>query len=452
MKGIPNAFSELQVTKGCDQVMQLHEEIRHLREQQGLTQGELAAGYATASYISIIEKGRAVPSRKVLRKIAERLGKPSYYFEAHISQSDETLELRTKVEQLKALASSGQMDEARALADELRTDIPSTTDSDLRGRYLMTMGYFFWAGDDLDAAISYYRQALEHYDTLQWHHRCIDALYGLGNINARRGNMRQAADYFKRAIAIDDTTGVGDPTTMYRLRIDYCNCLMRMGKTKEAHRLLGVLAASADNYQERILLMLNLSRASQEVGDYQQAFECASEASRLAQERGDLASCGTAQEIAAVTLIEMANYETAEKVLDDADLVYRRLGKTDDHLRVMILKARLAVCSGSPERAEELLGSLDVNANRMILAQAFQVQADKYQQQGNSNLAIEYLTSAAEAFMEEERFGQAIACWHQAAEISHADGNAPLAANLLFRAINAYNQSRKGVPCDETSS
>ncbi|MGE5654740.1 MAG: helix-turn-helix domain-containing protein [Bacillota bacterium] len=432
--------------------MQLHEEIRHLREQQGLTQGELADGYATASYISIIEKGKAIPSRKVLRKIAEKLGKPPYYFEAHVNQNDDALELRTKVEQLKALASAGKFDEAHTVAEELRADIPSTTDNDLRGRYLMTMGYYSWSAGDLDAAISYYRQALEHFETLKWHHRCIDALYGLGNINARRGNMRQAVEYLKEAIAIDDNTRVGNPTTMYRLRIDYCNCLMRMGRAKEAQRLLSVLAMSTDNYQERILLMLNLTRASQEVGDYQQAYECASEASRLAQERDDLASQALDQEASALVLTEMANYDNAQSTLDQAELIYRRLGKNHDRDRVTIFKARLAVRSGELERVDQLLGSLDRDTDKVIFAQAAQLQAEKQRQLGQHDLAIEYLSSAAEAFMEEERFGQAIDCWHQAAGIANTAGNAPLAANLLFRAINAYNQSRKEVTSNEEVS
>lgn len=425
--------------------MQLHEEIRHLREQQGLTQGELAAGYATASYISIIEKGRVVPSKKVLRKIAERLGKPSYYFEAHINQNDETLELYTKVEQLKALASSGQLDEARTLADELGEEIPATTDSELRGRYLMTMAFYSWACNDLDAAISYYRRALEHFESLQWDHRRIDALYGLGNINARRGHLREAVEYMKRAVAIDDNTRLGNPATMYRLRIDYCNCLMRMGKIREAQRLLSVLSLSSAAYQERVHLLMNLSRSSQAAGDHQQALDCANEASRLAQEHDDLASRAIAQEVIAENHIEMADYDSAEKALDAAELDFRRLGRSADLDRVMISRARIALRLGALGRVDQLLGLISKEANRLLLAQVSQVKADKHLYLGEQGPVIEHLASAAETFMEEERFGQAIECWHQAAEIASSTGNDPLAANLLFRAINAYDQSRKGV-------
>ncbi len=432
--------------------MQLHEEIRYLREQQGMTQGELAEGYATASYISIIEKGRVVPSRKVLRKIAERLGKPTYYFEAQVSQNDEALEMRTKVEQLKALAGTGKLEEARTLAAELRVEIPSTTDNDLRGRYLMTMAYFFWTCNDLDAAISYYRQALDHFRALRWDHRCIDALYGLGNINARRGHLRQAMAYLEEAIAIDDNTRVGDPETMYRLRIDYSNCLIRIGKAKEAQRLLGLLALATDSYGERIALMLNLCKASQEAGDHQKAFECASEASRLAEERDDAASRAIAQEMAADILTEMTDYALAERVLDDAERIYQRQGKGRDQGRVLIAKAQLAVRSGELDRADQLLESLGKDLEAGLLARVARVQADKHQRLGEPSLAIECLSAAAEAYMEEQRLGSAIDCWHQAAEIAHSTGNAPLAANLLFRSIHAYNQMRKEVFNDEVSS
>ncbi len=54
------------------------QKLRQLRIQKGLTQRQLAKelGYKTNSYISDIERGRIIPPREKLRKIAEILGVP----------------------------------------------------------------------------------------------------------------------------------------------------------------------------------------------------------------------------------------------------------------------------------------------------------------------------------------------------------------------------------------
>ena len=52
--------------------------LRKLREKKGITQQQLAEklGYVTNSYISDVEKGRFLPSKGKLKKIAKALGVP----------------------------------------------------------------------------------------------------------------------------------------------------------------------------------------------------------------------------------------------------------------------------------------------------------------------------------------------------------------------------------------
>jgi transcriptional regulator with XRE-family HTH domain len=54
------------------------QKLRKLRLQKGLTQQQLAErlGYVTNSYISDVEKGAFIPSRKKLKRIAKALGVP----------------------------------------------------------------------------------------------------------------------------------------------------------------------------------------------------------------------------------------------------------------------------------------------------------------------------------------------------------------------------------------
>lgn len=55
---------------------ELGEKLKELREQRGLTLGELAkAASATSSFLGRIERGERDPSATVLRRLAEPLGR-----------------------------------------------------------------------------------------------------------------------------------------------------------------------------------------------------------------------------------------------------------------------------------------------------------------------------------------------------------------------------------------
>ncbi|WDH99113.1 helix-turn-helix transcriptional regulator [Paenibacillus urinalis] len=66
----------------------LGKKIRETREQKGLSQKQLAGEEMTRAYISLIEKGRAVPSSRMLRVIAKRLGKPVEYFLGSVTEDE----------------------------------------------------------------------------------------------------------------------------------------------------------------------------------------------------------------------------------------------------------------------------------------------------------------------------------------------------------------------------
>jgi transcriptional regulator with XRE-family HTH domain len=57
------------------------ERIRRLREEQGLSQRDLASPGVTYAYISRIEPGQRQPSEKALRALAEKLGTTAHYLE-----------------------------------------------------------------------------------------------------------------------------------------------------------------------------------------------------------------------------------------------------------------------------------------------------------------------------------------------------------------------------------
>lgn len=59
----------------------VHERLKRLRLERGMTQRELASGGVSYAYISRIEAGARTPSVKALRRLAERLDVTVEYLE-----------------------------------------------------------------------------------------------------------------------------------------------------------------------------------------------------------------------------------------------------------------------------------------------------------------------------------------------------------------------------------
>lgn len=79
--------------------MTMGEQIRHYRQQAGLSQRQLCEGLITRNMLSQIENGSARPSLSTLQALAQRLGQPVQIFLADnqpaeardLSQNDELL-------------------------------------------------------------------------------------------------------------------------------------------------------------------------------------------------------------------------------------------------------------------------------------------------------------------------------------------------------------------------
>jgi transcriptional regulator with XRE-family HTH domain len=75
----------------------LGDRVRDLRTKRGLSQGSLARGLVSPSYVSLIEAGKRLPEREILQAFAERLGTTPEYLETGVDAAtakEEQLALR----------------------------------------------------------------------------------------------------------------------------------------------------------------------------------------------------------------------------------------------------------------------------------------------------------------------------------------------------------------------
>jgi transcriptional regulator with XRE-family HTH domain len=69
-------------TKKGSQVKSVGDRVRQLREQQGLSQRDIASPGVSNAYISRIESGTREPSEKALRALAQKLAVTAHYLES----------------------------------------------------------------------------------------------------------------------------------------------------------------------------------------------------------------------------------------------------------------------------------------------------------------------------------------------------------------------------------
>lgn len=415
--------------------------IRQLREERSLTQAELAGDFTTASYISLIERGAAIPSKRILRGIAERLGKPAYFFEAMASDNSEAA-IRCKIERLRALAIGQQLDAARDLIVEIESETTELLDPDSRGQYFMAVAYYSWARGDLDAAISFYKQAHDVFDKLGYRHKVIQALYGLGGIHVRRQDLVLAIRYFRQALAIEDTEHISDPKLLLQLRSSLADSLFRLGRFDEAQRIYGDLYKTPQvGYEERIGMLIAISLTHQRNGDARKALEYAAEARHLAEDYSDLARQGTAHLLSASNLRDLGEPTAAGEHLDRAEPIFQQLGLTADLVTARIKRAQMAIDAQDYELAEQFL---DIKAADVASEAAIaQCQAELSQARGSLDLAMAHYTQASLIYERIRLFDPAVKALRKAAEVAIAGGDAAKAAELLLKALDLCDRSRQ---------
>jgi len=94
----------------------LGQRIRKVRQARGMTLAQVAGGDFSRAFLNQVEMGRSQPSTRVLRVIATRLGTPIDYL---VGGSSRLLDLEQAVQRARAALEQGQVDEAKAILDEV---------------------------------------------------------------------------------------------------------------------------------------------------------------------------------------------------------------------------------------------------------------------------------------------------------------------------------------------
>jgi transcriptional regulator with XRE-family HTH domain len=266
------------------------ERIVHLRRRRGLTQAELVQGIPVShSYLSLIESGKRVPTRRILVALAERLGTTPEYLLTGRGLETRTLELDLRFAEV-ALRSG---DAAAA-----------------RERFAAVLDQAARQGDAYSA---------ERYE----------ALYGLSCANEALGDLDAALRGFEQLAATADLPSSVNRTT---IKIWLCRAYMQSGDLGRAIDLGEAALAELDGpldafvSEEMIELASTLVLAYYERGDLTRAKLLIDSVVLAAEANGSLRARATAYWNAAIVAEGRGEIRAAHRLTERALALYSEVG------------------------------------------------------------------------------------------------------------------------------
>ncbi|MDT9722416.1 helix-turn-helix domain-containing protein [Paenibacillus sp. ClWae2A] len=332
--------------------------IRQIREQLGLSQKQLAGEDMTRSYISLIEKGRAVPSQRMLKIIARRLNTPmefflggsastdtdiggavldkakSYYAEQNdsacirIAHKALTLTEDTSDQSeayLLILRSYNRLGDYRQALDEGENaafTVIRTGDRERIVEYYLEMGRAAFHAELFHAARKHYEQAYTYSSRLKHlQEEHIQSLTFLGTTHLRLGNVDEGLNYYLKAEK--EAQMAGQPEL-------YGEITLGLGKAyymseQDGHMLLSydwtkrsVQAYKQARSESYVLALHNLAVIQLHMGQKKEALPLLDECARIYDKRNLPHKKASILEEISKIYLEQREPEQAEAIIKEA--------------------------------------------------------------------------------------------------------------------------------------
>lgn len=418
--------------------MRIGEQIRQLREERGLTQAQLAEGHTTPSYISYIERTNSLPSRKILRVLAERLGVPLGYFEV-AQEKDRHPTLMVDLERMRAYLELGELEAAEKLADEISRNGIDEKDATLRGRFALSLGLLYHQLGRTDAALRELRIALDLTRAASdWVGQTETALW-LSTIHRRRGELELASRHGSTAVGLAAEYEGIDPSLAHRARLEWALTLHRMGDFEAVREVYNSLS----NYEAdmspgaRARLYLGLSQTNLDTGNLTQALAYANQARQITLRESELNLAAESESRFAEVMIKQHKYTDALPSLQRALSRWEGLpGHEDEAARLLLMRARVEAALLRFKDAEDYVQRALKLDYRACGAEPSPAKAEAYSVRAYIQREERYLSEARGNFENASRIYQQCDMYGLAAE------NLKQAADIMIRLdepIRAYN-------------
>ena len=403
-----------------------------------MTQAQLAEGHTTPSYISYIERTNSLPSRKILRVIAERLEVPLGYFEvAHDKDSHPTLIVN--LERMRAFMELGELDTAERLAQESLRDGIGDQDATLRGRFSLSLGLLHDRLQRPELALRELRDALDLARTAgDWVGQIESALW-LNIIHRRRGELDLAVRHGSTAVGLTAECQGVDPELVHRVRLEMALTLHLVGD----YEAVGEIYEQLKDYEgemsphTKARLYLGLSQTNLDQDNVSQALTYAKRAHQLTLQEGELDLAAEAEASFAESLIRQHKYTDALPSLHRALSRWQTMpGQEHRTTRLLLMRARVEAALLRFKDAEDYVQRALKLDYRVSGSNPSPAKAEAYSVRAHIQREERYLSEAKSSYENASRIYQQCEMYALAAD------NLKQAADIMIRLdepIRAYN-------------
>jgi tetratricopeptide (TPR) repeat protein len=424
--------------------VELHDRIRDLRTQAGLSKTALAKPRYTLSYVSQIEAGRRTPSPEALAFFAERLGVSSKYLATGIPEDIEE-RLAYRLEEARVALRGGRPHEAldvlglvRAQAEEYALPALRTQAMLLIGDGLIQQGKVNEAVDVLEGARE--GELGERDEGL--------VVASLARAYRIVGDLTYSAEIVESFLA-RRARGPLDLSVVVELQSVLISIYFERGDMLRAERAARRALAAAPlltSLEQRAKTYWYVARVLAESRRWDEALEVATRARVLMEELDDRRNAARLHNAYAFICIEAEppRLDEAREHLDKAEAVLADLGAPGDLLPTYTERGRLALLEDRPadalNYAERALA--DSPPEELEWARTVYLKGRALAALGRSEEARATLREAASCFRTHGARQQEASCWRELGELDLADGDLPAAVESLRAGLEALDPRR----------
>lgn len=399
-----------------------------LRRQRGISQSDLAGGELSTSYVSLLEAGKRMPQRRVLERLAERLGCAVDYLETGVDPGDRQ-QLVLELRYAELARRSGELDAALERFEALAAGV-AVEAAGLRDDVLVGLAHTLEATGRIEDAIKLYDEVRTRAEDDPRAAHWWPAVIGLARCHREVGDIGYSIDIgeqARRRLAADGLLAtdlgvqlVATLVAAYYERGDLARARLLIDEAGHAAELLDSRVARGAAYW-------NASVVANEQGRRGEAMLLAERALAMYAEGDD--ACGQA------ALLQFNGWlllrqdpprpQEALALLDRASALLEQAGAG----------SLLAHCDTESARAQLLLGEVDDAATRAMralgrlrgggaleAARARVVLAAVHFASGSEHAALQAYESAAENLRASGATRQAAGAWLELADVLEGQG------------------------------
>jgi tetratricopeptide (TPR) repeat protein len=327
--------------------------IRQARQELGLSLAAVAGDDFSRAFLNLVELGRAQPSTQNLRIIAHRLQRPIEYFLEEPGDSTAALELALAEAEMSLLHGEAARAEslmtrilARTIPIELRTRAQL-----VRAAAQLKQGRPQDAKPGLEEAIAVAERA-------QWHQLLVELYDRMGSVHYLLRRPHAAGQWFDRALAHYQSSGLADPVLKARILGHRANLHYVAGQPIEAIIAYESAIAAAQQVLDMPALggiYEGLAVSLQETGQYARALSYAQKGLRIFETLRDVRMAGQLRLNMGDMLLQQGRVTEAERLFHEGAEHLRRLGDRELLPHLVTGMAESALERKEVDRASELI-------------------------------------------------------------------------------------------------